>query len=644
MRAVGPPLPVAAGAEHRLAPFLSRFDALSLDVFDTAVLRRVARPVDVFDWVARDFAVRHPGAEALDWKTLRIDAETRARARARVHGRGEVTLDDIYDAVYELSAEQRAELRALEIAAELRLCVAHPTVARLYREARRRGLPVVFVSDMYLPQEVVEEILRACGYDDHAGLFLSSSLGITKADGDLFAKVAGTLGVEPHRILHVGDDRESDVSVARRQGFVAVHEPRPPKVASPDPWSSVHRALQRERRLSVDDDFWSRIGYERAGLLYLGFVSWVREQALRRGCDRIWFLARDGFVLREVHQRLTRRLGDGPPASYVYASRRALNLPAMTSLGEAELDFLTGGYTPLRVCDFLARVGLDAREHERQIAAAGLRADERTGSQERGRVRALFRSLEPELLAGARAEREVAIDYLREQGLFSSRKIAVVDLGWHGTLQRSLARLAAEAGAPTTFAGLYLGTFARARQVAQGLELDGYLCSFGAPARFDDAIQACCEIWEFLHAAPHGSVIRWHRTPRGIEPVLAPDDASVEERAAVEALQRAALDYIDDALEVLGDRAVSIAPETAAGPVEELVLHPTREQAVRFGDLRHGEGFGGVVELRALVPPPSWKARAGAPRVLRQEFDHAYWKQGYLGRNPLARWARLKRR
>jgi len=619
---------------HPLAGVLASFDVLSLDVFDTAILRRVARPVDVFALVAIDFHARRPEAKAFDFATARVNAERIAREHAAAGHRDEVTLDEIYAAL-DAPAEWRSELRALELETEHALCVAHPSVKELYLAARRRGMPVVFVSDMYLPRATLERILRDSGYEDHAGLFLSSELGLTKSGGELYAHVARAVGVPAHRILHLGDDYGSDVVQARRQGFVAWHQPRPARSPADDLFSSVRTALVRERRHAGGDDFWARVGYELAGPLFLGFVSWVRDRAIAEGCDRVYFLARDGFILHQVYQRLD----DGPPASYLYASRRALNFPAIVTLGDTELDFLTSGYTPLRVRDFLGRIGLDAADHAAEVRAAGFSsAEERVPVEQRARLRDLFRRLEPLILARTRDERALATEYLWEQGLSSARKVAIVDLGWHGTLQRSLSKLLAEAGAKTEPVGLYLATYEAARAVAaEGHELHGWLANFGTPSRWNAAIRACCEIWEFVHSAPHGSVLRFARGPSGIEPVLAAHEAPAEQRAAAETVQHAGLAFVDDALAVMRGRALPITADAAASPLERLVLTPTPEEAVRFGDLHHAEGFGDALALRPLVAPPSLRARLGSPTTLRHEYDSAYWKEGYFARNPLAR-------
>lgn len=54
-------------------------------------------------------------------------------------------------------------------------------------------------------------------------VFISSEIGFEKPDLGIFDFAAKSLGVDPNRILHVGDHHEQDVLGARDAGWQAVH-------------------------------------------------------------------------------------------------------------------------------------------------------------------------------------------------------------------------------------------------------------------------------------------------------------------------------------------------------------------------------------------------------------------------------------
>ena len=82
---------------------LSGIDWISIDVFDTLLMRRCHRPVDIFDIVGRrlremKLIADHLSAEA--FRHVRIIAESEARERRKkLHGDTEIDLDDIYQSL-----------------------------------------------------------------------------------------------------------------------------------------------------------------------------------------------------------------------------------------------------------------------------------------------------------------------------------------------------------------------------------------------------------------------------------------------------------------------------------------------------------------------------------------------------------------
>ena len=110
--------------------------------------------------------------------------------------------------------------------------------------------------------------------------------------------------------------------------------------------------------------------YDHVGVLYVGFVDWLRRRLLADGIERAFFIARDGWIIHQVYERMRAAAG-GPEGAYLYGSQRALNIPAITGLDGKALDFLTSGSSRMTVAQFLGRLGLSADEHRAAIADAG---------------------------------------------------------------------------------------------------------------------------------------------------------------------------------------------------------------------------------------------------------------------------------
>ncbi|MEO6950675.1 MAG: HAD-IA family hydrolase [Polyangia bacterium] len=228
------PFPASAKPAPEVLDLVGRCAALSLDIFDTALLRRVDEPHDVFRLVAAAYRASRPSAPRFDFAGARVTAEQRARNLAFLRARHrEVTLDEIYDALRLPAGWERSALQESELAIERHLLVRNPYVHELYRAAVERGVPVIFLSDMYLPSSFLSGLLDDAGYETRRFLLVSSEAdGASKASGGLYRDALARLGLRADEVLHIGDNVQSDVSMAMRAGLSTWHYRRCGEIGS----------------------------------------------------------------------------------------------------------------------------------------------------------------------------------------------------------------------------------------------------------------------------------------------------------------------------------------------------------------------------------------------------------------------------
>ena len=636
-------------------------EAVTFDIFDTALVRAVENPVDLFLLLAHEAHCPDPHA----WAQARIASERLARQRAwEQRQAAEVSLPEIYACLAECPEAITLDLAALmaqERKLELRVCQRQPLVGQAYELARRLGKRVGFISDMYLDAPLIAAMLDKCGYRDYEFLHVSSAVGKTKAHGDLYPFVHARHGLDPARQLHIGDNLHSDIQQARAAG-IKTHpvnknaellpatpvgqrferlDIAPVRLDSPAEgaiWTSLWRGLAAARQPHGNDDFWYELGYTHVGLLLLGFLLWIDRTARDGQVTHLYFLARDGHVMHRVHALLAARGLTGCAGSYLYASRRALNVPALTAVDEPACDFLVSGTSRLTVGEFLARLGLSVTEALPLIEAAGFTGPGQgvRSGRDYGRLRALFRALEPALVRLAAQERERLGEYWRQEGVFEQAHIGLVDIGWHGSLQDSFTRLLGLLGKEAKVSGFYLGTFAPAKaRVAAGARQFAYLCAGGEPARRLAVIRASVEIFEWLFCAPHGSVLGFQRTASGaMAPVLEASALEAVREATASRMQEGALQFIEDALACFapGYPLPPVPSGLEVALLDDLLRRPTAEEAVLLGNLPHAEGFGGVTAVRPIARPAArlYQLRAW-PRLIKG-YRQAFWRKGYLRR------------
>lgn len=337
---------------------------ISFDIFDTLINRPFLYPSDLFELMS-EIIMRQFGF-LLDFTKLRMISEESARARLAVTKRSyqDVTLDEIYDEFEKLSGFESNlcdKIKQLEIDLELKYCNRRNAGYDLYSLAIEKGKKVVFTSDMYLPLDVIKEILHKNGYEKYDAIFLSSEIRLTKASGSLYSYVLKHLKISQKELIHIGDNGHSDVSVPKSLGIEAIHF-----IAARDILQlksgiyggdfynksfcteTEHRTTTSLSFLGIramlgvvanklyDDPFVNYqpcsdfngnpniIGYTALGMHMVGLARWLHKKAENH--NTIHFIARDGYLLKQVYEVLYPQEKNN--VNYLYVSRKSL-IPLM---------------------------------------------------------------------------------------------------------------------------------------------------------------------------------------------------------------------------------------------------------------------------------------------------------------------------
>lgn len=650
--------------QNELRSLIDNSTYVSFDIFDTAVTRSVLKPVDVFTLVEKIFRERG-NKPKFDYKTVRLKSERKAREKAwLIKNCAETTLDEIYLCMGEdfgidrISAEK---LKKIELDVEMKICTQNKFIHELYTYCLGKNKIVIFVSDMYLPLDIVNLILENTGYSTFHKIFLSSSLGLTKSKGELYTYLLDELKCKPREILHIGDNYDADIKTAKKYGITTYYYEKcldralrgrslrnnlfneiikskntieeTVYLATIINQSCSHLTPEKE---SFKYDFWYNFGYCYVGILFFAFNCWLLEQAKKDKIEKLFFLSRDGYVIRKAYDLISQAFEYAPQSEYMYASRRALNLPAIIKLDDNTLDFLVSGTSILRVGQFLERLGFDPLQFGNIISKAGFSHKDNkiiTGRDYR-RLRKLFALLGDDIKKKASSERTYLFEYFSSIGLFKGNNIGIVDIGWHGTLQHSIQKLLQIFGKEAHIKGYYLATFRKAKELQDaGQNMSAYLCELGQPEYFHKIIKYCVEIFEFLHIAPHGSVIGFERVNGAVKPIFDQDDQESKKIAKARTVQKGALDFIEDLLKTWKHfQFLKISKKTAIKPLSRVLRNPTYREAVFLGDLEHAEGFGDVYIKRFIAQPPPLRTILAHPYSFLNRYKEAFWRSGYRKR------------
>ena len=620
---------------HRsLADAIAAYPVITCDVFDTAVMRRLARPEDLH--LLTGLRAESRGlltCTAAAFREFRLEAERATRQIAETEGHDEVRLAEICTHLAACGVvTDPVALATLECWVARAVCAPVEGV-RAALASRTGAQRLVFLSDTTLPGKAVAAILRDCGYGSDIQVITSADTRRNKASGRLFVHALAALEVTPDQILHIGDDPISDSQRPRAQGIATWQLPRdrpppePERVARQDALLRLAHSHRRSRAATPAASPLPRY----AALLLTGFTLFALAEARRRGIHRLYFLARDGHIPLALARRLVARTGQTVELQYLEVSRQAITVPALVDdlprLAEMAGDSLLD--RPLRhALSFLGITEAETTSLLRDIEIdPDLRLSPATGLDP---IRRLFAAGQDLIGERLRDRHATAMAYLRQTGFLAPGKRLIVDVGWRGSTQKALASLS---GLPAgDLAGCYLGLWSE----ALGPDLNpnnaaGYLFDFGHPRHRTDAVRDGYALLELFLSSPRSPVSHYVMRDDGTaEPVYAaePEPGRSIRQQAVTAIETgcreefAALDALLD-----GCWPAELDPDAALFDMAGLLTRPKRGEVAGLNTIPFIHGLEGTHSVVAVNPVPL-QDLVLHPRHTLRWIANAPWRAG----------------
>jgi FMN phosphatase YigB (HAD superfamily) len=572
---------------------IQQHDIVSFDVFDTLLIRRVAQPTDVFELVGRRAGVPR-------YRRLRIAAEARARERKReTTGHPEVDLEEIFRELRKDVHHRTQELMAAELAMERLVLRPNPAVRAMFDAASAAGATIVATSDSYFTADFIEQCLVEAGWPV-SRVLVSGEIGKSKHKGDLFAHLADCMSVRPGRILHIGDNLQSDFKSALKAGCSAWHcvsncdrlfrdaRYNQPAIsglvaAEDNPFASLVVGHAATCNAAIPELNGAELfGRMYAGPMLLAFAQWVEHLRKIEGVKRLFLLTRDGYVLDEA----LRIIGSSAECAVVHSSRR------MSYMAVLEQEFES-------TCLHIASSGLGAtvREVVLGLQVAQERAllhaldamidldDEILSLRDIERFAAALRQCREVLVTIAREECDALVDYLKPLRL-TEPDAALVDCGWALSTHRRLEMLA---GGPIR--GYYVGSVDHAHHHDK---IRTFLFERGVPSPWKAIHLDAVELLELPFITLQRQTVRMARERGVIEPVFSTADAATEgvRHVYAAAIQREALAFCRSTVDLAASVRTTETAEALLILFESLTRMPTSFEYFSLATVPHARALG----------------------------------------------------
>lgn len=329
------------------------------------------------------------------------------------------------------------------------------------------------------------------------------------------------------------------------------------------------------------------ISREKTAPMLLDYVKWILQEAQARHITTLYFLARDGYVLRELAEKVCAKNHISIRCRYLYCSRASLRMPSYHLIGEEayELLFLYGFH--ITAGTFFERAGIDENHQKMIFEEIGyensdllnreLTRRESSCLADLLRQNKMFNEL---LIQNSREAFAPAIRYLEQEEVFKQDTFAIVDSGWAGSMQRSFRQLLASKGFSGKIVGFYFGMFSDQKSAEDGEYLTWY---FNKQRGLRQKAAFCNNVFECMLSAPHGMTTGYRVQQDRVIPV----QAKVPGKRQLEQINTQLQGILDGAEDLLCHGTVEFHARTAYKRtytiVKELMFDPSREIVSAFG-------------------------------------------------------------
>lgn len=438
----------------------------SFDVFDTLISRKGLHPYSIFYAVREkmkkeqgfpeDFTARYP--EIRHSAEMNVREYYRKTTDIRQSDKVEITMQEIFRRiadVYGITDRQADCLMEWEIEEEIRSVVPLTAQIDLVKYHLQKGDNVVLISDMYLPKNVIMQMLKkADPVLEELPLFLSNEYGVLKSSGLLYFEVYRSF--KPFysfgKWIHCGDNLKADQTAARKLGiqtrlvskpeFSVMEDSMVKKLNNYDAYlvAAMQARLREESGFSV-----SEFVIDFVSMTMLPYVDWVIRDALSRGFKTLYFISRDGYPLKLIADALIETHKWEIKTKYLYASRRTWRIPSYFDKIDDIFWVPQGGnFNDITSKEELFKaMAVDEDNFRRllpHIDLDGINWDEDQQGRKLAPIIRNSEAYQEYVLRKAKEERRLVCGYLKQE-IDASEKFACVEYWGRGYNQECMSRL-----------------------------------------------------------------------------------------------------------------------------------------------------------------------------------------------------------
>ncbi|MBU3024398.1 HAD family hydrolase [Zobellia galactanivorans] len=520
---------------------ISRFDdrkVLFTDFFDTLVHRTVHPNYAIRLWakfMVRELAIPMEGEQLFTIRTEALAYLGKKQGRSTLEIKYKDVITEVYhrlvntENLHDVPFPRFKKLfERADFTAEISVQFKNETLISTLEHFKQKGYRIYLMSDFYLSKKVIEKILDFHKIDHlFNAVFLSSSVGHSKEKGSLYPYVLDKLSLDAKEVLMIGDNMGSDVTNAHKHGIPSLHLKH-----------FSHKFRNKKNLLGSDKNDFKKVcqtiesrckksghPFSEYVLHFYFFTERLYINAKKNKVNDLFFLAREGHFLKQLfdcYQDMNLFKSEAKIRThYLKASRQSATQLALRPLPEEDFGGLLKRFGKMSLDHFLDwfpfsdETKNDIKQEIPKTTDSNHAAFFQSETMQYLRSSPRFQ----EAYDQNRYDQKMAfLNYLKSFGAdFDKDGLALVDVGWGGTMQESIYKFL-KRKIPVT--GYYLG-LKEIYNIEKGTKRYGLNFSIYPSQDFsDDVLMANGQLYEQLLAAPHGSTLSYTMGENGQSPTV----------------------------------------------------------------------------------------------------------------------------
>ena len=634
---------------------MKQYKVLSLDIWDT-VIRRRCQPDEIKLATARYLYLTEYQKLKPDYRDVqklllsRVGAERLIASHHPENEDDEYSLKDVFAYSLEEVLAKKEDIHLIienlyqaELDKEMEMAYLDPSIVKKISEFDYEKLG--YISDFYAGSDFIDKILERIGFPLELQFrFVSCEQHLNKRSGKLFEKALSELNIVPEEQLHIGDNQYSDYEIPIGKGIHAIRYL---------PNEEQQKRKQKERMYTIGNGVDMTAAFDEVaqykGLagkvtpFFTNFITWILESCAKRNIKKIYYFTREGEFFIQIHNTIAKTSIIPecvlPKARVLEVSRVATFAASLREPTLKELMRLWNQYSVQSMGAFAKSLALDEKLLQKWLKKYHVNIDEViTYPWQDPRIQSMFSDADFIRFFQNHIDvrKKLLLDYCREKQIDDSNKetIAIVDIGWRGTIQDNLCYLFPN----TQVVGFYLALEQFLNPQPMNAEKYGFM---NGEANYQYLLRIVSPI-EMLCNSPFGSVIGYDakngkviakRKNEIAEDQIFEKYTGEKQREILEVAARFCKIIQTHSLmsEQIKDKVYTKFADTLINPQR------CRDLPIHFFELQHNEEFGvgcfvdKRFKLRAdlmLMAVFSRNKRKG----LKDFLVNTSWPQGYLAK------------